>query len=635
MNLEYNNDKILAFDFETSGKLPEYALQPWRVAQKLAWPTSLAVVKKMPSTLRITGGLNPTVKMMREMLEEAVDTDARIGGWNTQFDVMWLLAHGLEDLVFRVKWIDGMLLWRHAIIEPEYETERHKKKSYGLKNFVNEYLPKFAGYADDVDFHSTDPKEREKLHRYNCRDTMFSLRGISMWWNYLLRENPQGLRNALIEADIIPHVAMANLRGLHIDPLAASELQAHLDHEAEKALGKLSGQGVTDKVVRSPTKLAKLLFDDWGLPVLKENTGKKTGNVSRSTDKEVLHELSFKDPRAKVLRDYREALNNKVKFADAPKKSAEYNADDCAHPQAIIFGTYSGRLTYASKQGKGKAARPIGFALHQEKRGKEFRGIITAPAGYTLMEFDAAGQEYRWMALASGDETMLQLCLPGEDPHSYMGAQITHRDYRDLIRLVHEEDKQAGEDRKLGKLGNLSLQYRTSAAKLLTVARVQYNIDMQLPESQKIHRTYLNTYRRVPIYWNKQIAKTKRLGYVETFGGRRVQVIGNWNGKQGWSMESTAINYPIQGTGADQKYLAISVIGPYLRKIGAYFAWDLHDGIYIWVPNDKVDRAAVDIKWMLDNLPYKKAWGYTPSIPLPWDCKYGPSWGMLKEYKFN
>jgi DNA polymerase I-like protein with 3'-5' exonuclease and polymerase domains len=79
--------------------------------------------------------------------------------------------------------------------------------------------------------------------------------------------------------------------------------------------------------------MAKLLFDDGGLPVYKENVGKKTGKTSRSTDKEVLHELAFVDERCKQLRDYREALNNDTKFAQAPLISAEYNGDGRTRPQ--------------------------------------------------------------------------------------------------------------------------------------------------------------------------------------------------------------------------------------------------------------------------------------------------------------
>lgn len=627
----WEDGKFIAFDFETSGIQPEYALQPWRVAQGKAWATSLAVVQKLPGSMfAVSGGLDPTAAHMRAFLERAIDAGQTIVGWNTIFDIQWLLAYGLEDLVMKARWLDGMLLWRHFFIEPEYDMNRGQKRSYGLKQCVAEVLPEHAGYEQDVDFHSTDPAEREKLHRYNVADTKFTLILAKHWYEQL---EPQQRAAALIEAQCLPMAAAANLRGMVVDTLAARELQANLVATAEARLEELAPHGVTETIVRSPVKLGKLIFDEWKLPIVKENTSKLTGKTSRSTDKETLHELAFIDPRAKLLREYREALGNRTKFADTPLKSAAYNEDGRTRPQAIVFGTYSGRLTYASKQGKGVKEVPTGFALHQEKRGAEYRGIVVPPEGYTLVEFDAAGQEFRWMAIASNDPVMLDLCTPGEDPHSYMGARIMRSDYRDLITQVHDDNKDAKAARQLGKVANLSLQYRTSAAKLRSVARVQYSLPMEMNQARNIHSTYQQAYRKVPQYWDKQIAMTRRTGYVETFAGRRVQVKGNWEGTMGWSMGSTAINYRIQGTGADQKYLAMAVLKNKLIKLSAYFAWDLHDGIYLYVPDDKVQKAVVEIRPLLDNLPYARAWGFTPPIPLPWDCKVGKSWGSLKEWK--
>lgn len=629
----WEDSRFVAFDFETTGTLPEYALQPWRVRQGLAWPSSLVWAEKTDQGLKDYGGLNPTKDMMVEMLRGAIDRKQTMVGWNTQFDVQWLLAYDLHDLVFKLRWLDGMLLWRHWFIEPEYDMNRAQKKPYDLKTAVAEVLPKFAGYEEDIDFHDPSPEARAKLHRYNVRDVLFTLRITKHFYNKLA-EFPQRLKAALIEAECIPMIAEANLAGQMVDPLHTRDLQQKLIKDAEVALEELAPHGVTEKIVRSPKQLGELLYDNWKLPVLKENTGKKTGKVTRATDKEVLHELAFIDPRAKTLRAYREALNNKTKFADTPLKSYEYNGDLRTHPQAIIFGTYSGRLTYGSKQGRLKAdIRQTGFALHQEKRGREFRNILMAPPGYTLVEFDAAGQEYRWMAIASGDETMLSLCEPGGDPHSYMGAQINDLEYEVLKSLVKEGDEEAADQRKLGKVANLSLQYRTSARKLRVVARVDYNLPMEMPQAQLIWKTYQLSYPRVPEYWNKQIQLTKARGWVETLAGRRVQVKGNWNGSWGWSMGSTAINYRIQGTGADQKYLAMMLLRPYLRDIGASFAWDLHDGIYFYVPTERLHEAVAHIQPMLDNLPYQKAWGMTPPIPMPWDCKVGASWGDLKDYR--
>jgi DNA polymerase I len=623
--------KLIAFDFETSGTLPEYALQPWR-APRDSWVTSLAVADETGAT----GKLAPSAEDMRGFLQDAIAENVRIVGWNVTFDISWLLAYGLEELVFKCRWLDGMRLWRHYFLEPEYDTTRQNKKSYGLKAAVREILPMMAGYEEDIDFHDTSPEARAKLQKYNEDDTVATLLITEHLWKRLSGAQQ---RAALIEADCLPMVALANLRGMLVDTIAVRELQGFLVGTATDMLMKLAPHGVTEKVIRSPLQLSKLMYDEWKLPVLKENQSAITGKISRSTDKEVLHELAFSDPRAADLRRYREALGNRAKFADAVLASVEYNEDGHTHPEAIVFGTYSGRFTYGSNQ-KDRLSRPMrelqtGFAIHQMKRDAAFKHGIIPPPGYTLMEFDASGQEFKWMAIASGDETMLKLCAPGEDAHCYMGAMVAGHSYSELQAFVQNGNKAAKESRQLGKVANLSLQYRTSARKLRSVARVQYDIPMELPEAQFIHKTYQRTYPGVPTYWGRQIRQTRVTGFVETFAGRRVQVTGNWDGDMGWAMGSTAINYRIQGTGADQKYLALSVIRPYLVSIGAYFAWDLHDGIYLYVPHDKVQRAALDIKHLLDNLPYEKAWGFEPPIALPWDCKTGPSWGTLKEHKFD
>lgn len=637
MTWTWDDAKVVAFDFETSGDLPEYALQPWRVMggqimPGASWITSMSVIRWIDKALVPMGSkLYPSAENIREFLEQAIYNGWTVVTWNGVFDISWCAAYGCGDLIHKVKWLDGMLLWRHLFIEPEYEMDRSKKKSYRLKpEAVEEWVPVMAGYNEDVDYHATDPESLAKLQKYNDKDSVATWCIAKLIWDQLTEKQ----RNAaLIEAECLSLAAEANLRGMPVDTLAAKELTQHLEDTAAKMLEKLAPHGVTEAIVRSPNKLAALLFDEWKLPVYKENTGKKTQKISRSTDKEVLHELAFVDQRCAALRTYRESLNNRTKFAETPLAAASYCGDGRARPAAIVFGTYSGRLTYSSNQGKGVNAKQTGFALHQEKRGSLFRSVITAPPGYTLMEFDAAGQEYRWLAILAKDPAMLQLCLPGEDMHAYMGARIVGADYKTLLVAANVKDSPEEQHRYLGKVANFSLAYRTYPKTFRRMARVQYNIPMELPEAQRIHRTYQNTYTKVPLYWDRQIALTKRCGYAETLAGRRVQVVGDWDGKLGWSMQSTALNYPIQGTGAEQKYLALKAIKSYLSTINAYFAWDLHDGIYLWVPDAMVERAAVEISRMLNNLPYRAEWGFDPPIPLPWDCKYGGGWGALKKWE--
>lgn len=629
----WDDTRFVAFDFETSGTKPEYALQPWRLSRGDFWATSISVIRHQEKRLvPYMSQLFPTVEHMTQFLRQAIINDWVVVTWNGIFDVSILIAYGLRDLVYQVRWLDGLLLWKHLEVDPEYDIDKPKKKSFALKpDAVLRFIPAFADTvgADDVDFHSRDPAELAKLQHYNNRDSVRTLVIAKMIWEQLT----DAQRNAaLIEAEAIPMIAEANLHGMPVDTLFADELAAWLQSTAVKRLEELEPHGLNGPaMVRSPKQLGELMYDVWGLPVLKENTGKKTGKVSRATDKEVLYELAFMDPRCKLLKEYREALNNNTKFAQAPLVSAAYNGDGRTRPQGIMFGTYTGRMTYASKQGKNKGTCQIGFALHQEKRGKEFRGIIQAPPGYTIVEFDAAGQEFRWMAILSGDPNMLQLCLPGEDAHAYMASRIIGMDYRELVTLVAAEDKNAEQNRYLGKVANLSLQYRTYPKTFRKVARVQYDIPIELPEAQRIHRTYQQTYTQVPKYWDRQIQKVKQLGYAETLAGRRVQVVGNWEGSLSWKMEGTALNYPVQGTGGDQKYLALRALKDFIIPAGGYFAWDLHDGLYWFIPDNIVDRVTVEGKQLLDNLPYQEAWGFAPPIPMPWDCKYGKSWGASKK----
>jgi DNA polymerase-1 len=279
----------------------------------------------------------------------------------------------------------------------------------------------------------------------------------------------------------------------------------------------------------------------------------------------------------------------------------------------------------------------IGFALHQEPRNKKFREKVIAPIGYTIVEFDAANQETRWMAELSGDDTMKALCQPGEDMHSFMGSRIdqswTYDGLRTAVKLGN--DKSATNIRYTGKFTNLAYQYRVSAEKSCSVARVQYGIDMTLKEAARIHGIYPRTYPGVPSYWIRQIEKTKKLGYVENLAGRRVEVIGDWSrfSKMRWAMESTSINFPIQSIGADQKYLALACTKNHLTKFSAHFLMDMHDGLLYLCPDDKVKEFMAVMQKTVDNLPYQRAWGYTPTVPMPWDGKSGPSWGTLEGWK--
>ena len=78
------------------------------------------------------------------------------------------------------------------------------------------------------------------------------------------------------------------------------------------------------------------------------------------------------------------------------------------------------------------------------------------------------------------------------------------------------------------------------------------------------------------------------------------------------------------------KELAIAELLPEFNT-DVIYAWDLHDALFLYIRDDARAVATVKrIRNKLDNLPYHRAWGWTPSVALPWDAKLGKTWGSLK-----
>jgi DNA polymerase I-like protein with 3'-5' exonuclease and polymerase domains len=620
--------KFVSFDVETKGLQREYALQPFRALSEQAHLTSYAVCERTQAAdvFMSTGLLQPSVDTLRDFLVTAKTNHTRIVCWNSAFDIAWLIALGLREEVFACQWLDAMLLYRHLTIAPDHILDGCPK-SYGLKAAVARFFPKHAGYADGVDFEDESPDGLQALHKYNRLDSMFTLMLAIRFWDAM---PPDMRRCALIEAACLPMVADTFINGIKVNREAASALDAKLEQDTKVAFVtlKLGNGEVTEKILASPKQLGELMFKQWGL-----QPTRMTASGRYSTDKDSLQHLALTDPRAKLVRDYREASSNRIKFVGSTLASVQYNGDGCTRPAARVYGTYTGRMTYYSKQGKGKEELQTGIALHQWKRAPEYRELIQAPPGHDLLEFDFAGQEFRWMAVNANDPVMIQMCQPGEDAHTYMGARIAGMEYAMLMELVRLKDEYGGNYRQFGKVANLSCSYRIGPAALRQRAATDYGVIMSETQATAMHATYPLTYKQVPEYWQRAIYFGKMHGYAVTLAGRRVQLLPGmkWTGENKWSLESTSINFPIQGAGADQKYLALAVLKDYLPKVQGKFYYELHDGLFVVVPHRHSDRAVVEIRHLLSNLPYKKAWGVDLPIQFPVDAKRGASWGSLEK----
>jgi DNA polymerase I-like protein with 3'-5' exonuclease and polymerase domains len=254
--------------------------------------------------------------------------------------------------------------------------------------------------------------------------------------------------------------------------------------------------------------------------------------------------------------------------------------------------------------------------------------MLLPPEGTALYEADAAGQESRLMAIRCGDQTMLKVFTDNMNFHSMTGSAIIGRDYYEFEDERKAEDG-AGyltEQRQLGKLTNLSCNYRIGGKALSEKAFVNYDTFMTVETGNFLVNTFKRTYPGVPSYWDDVVWDSKKSGYTEVFGGRRYK-LSKWSSDR-WMTESSAINVPIQGAGASMKEIAICEMMQ--KNADCLFALDLHDANFMYVKEDEVKQKSEELDHTLNNIDYSKYWGFTPPIPLPYESNYGSNFSDVK-----
>jgi hypothetical protein len=264
--------KLIGFDIETTGDGDAYGLQPYRVSQGTARITSAAFVDEDGNTL--AAKLEPSIQWLREQLEMAAifPEDAYLIGWNTQFDVSWLIAVGLEKEVRACRWLDGEVFLRAL------RNDTDPNRRYGLKGAVAEYIPDFAGYKEATGVEQNDAGDfnivNDALLQYNILDAKLTAQLGRIFIDALGGTQRMTL-SALIAKSIVP-VAKAWVEGIAIDTDAVDMWEQRAIKDRDERFDEvmsLSGLPDSDreaakKMLASHVQLKKFLHAK-GYPVAK------------------------------------------------------------------------------------------------------------------------------------------------------------------------------------------------------------------------------------------------------------------------------------------------------------------------------------------------------------------------------
>jgi len=625
---------VITLDIETRSldpEHPEYALQPWRVREGLAEISCVGIhdgdekkpylVDKFGLTMQ-EGGFGQANK--------PIPKSSIVCCWNTIFDCSFLYATDwpIQDY----KWIDAKLLCKWV------ENTNDDSVSYSLVNCAKRWLPGWDMLDVFVKLKENEqPQTQDKYWQARCKLDVEATRLIAL--SALIKLTPQQKKSAMIEAANIAPNSMAWVNGLNTNPKYYDEPIPQISREMAEIECRLGvsnayyknteacygGKGWTpSKILRSPKQLGDLLYEKWKLPCTVY-----TNTDAPSTAKAALTYLADEEENVLEILAWRSLNTRLTKFCQSPGKARKYLSSSVLHPEPKIFSTYTGRYTYGSKCDK---KWPIAMALHQMPRGKEVRRMVEAPEDKILVEFDASGQEARLLAELGNVETMLRLFQEGKKFHAVTGAAIAGLNYDNFMKLYKEgSDAVAGPEGfyYCGKYVNLSNQYRVGAKKSRIIARVQYGLKKDILTIKTWQQAYHRTHPGVKQYWDWAIKQAKLNGYAETLAGRRCAIT-EWGGDMTWKSESTAINFPIQGSGGDMKNLGIATLAREYPDV--VFAYDLHDGLFYWLPREASSKELMlDMRETLNNLDYKDAWSWSPRIPLPWDVAVGVHWGEMRE----
>jgi DNA polymerase I len=332
-----------------------------------------------------------------------------------------------------------------------------------------------------------------------------------------------------IERPLLPVLVHMETCGVELDTELLTKLskQWHfeLDEIANQARNVLSDykvENVSELNLGSPKQLAKTLFEDLKLPVLKK------GKTGPSTDVSVLEELSKSHPFPKLLLEWRELQKLISTYVD---------------PLPLLIDSRSGRLHTSYMQtiastGRLSSVNPnLQNIPIRTERGRKLRDAFRARDGYKLVGIDYSQIELRLLAHVSKDETLLQAFFDDADIHSRTAALI----------LGKEENEVSPDDRRMAKTINFGIIYGQTAfglAKTLGISRT---------EAADFIEQYKKTYPGIVTYMEQAISDAQKAKVSTTLTGRKRPLpdIDSKNPMLRQMAERMAINTPLQGTAAD------------------------------------------------------------------------------------
>ena len=366
--------------------------------------------------------------------------------------------------------------------------------------------------------------------------------------------------------------------GVRLDLAALRRFRNELEGEiirVEMEIRTFTGAGIN---LASPKQVGEFLFNDLAI----DPTVKRTPRGQFPTNEELLLKLRDRHPVIDLILDWRACVKLKNTYVDRLPEHIS-PVDGRIHTTFNQAFTDTGRLSSSEPNLQNVPVR--------SDRGQRIRAAFVARGpGWQLLSADYSQVELRLMAAMSGDATLIEAFLRGEDIHAQTAAAVFG------IPVAEVTPRQ----RAYCKMVNFGIIYGISSFGLGSRLRIPRK------EAQTLIETYFAHYPAVKAYMEKSIVEARTRGYAQTLFGRRRNIpeISSRNATTRAAAERIAINMPIQGSAADIIKFAMVRIDRALREqqLKTRLILQIHDELLFDVPDEEVEMVKPIIRSAMENV---------------------------------
>ncbi len=391
-----------------------------------------------------------------------------------------------------------------------------------------------------------------------------------------------------VELPLVEVLRNMEKRGFRIDAKILTDFGEDFAKKQDELSEEIFADAGERFNINSPKQLAKVLFENMGIPYPKKSR-------TYSTSAEILELLVKKYPIASKVLRYRYYAKLNSTYVDGLRKLADRNG--IVHTEFRQTLTATGRLSSVEPNLQNIPVR--------QEEGRKLRAAFVASEGNVLTSADYSQIELRLMAHFSGDEKMVDAYRNNEDIHTSTAAEVFGVDKKDVTRDMRREAKAV----------NFGIIYGISDFGL------GENLGLSTHQAREYIAKYFEKFSGVKAYLDRAVKVAKENGCATTLLGRirKIPELISSNYVTRQFGERVAMNMPLQGSAADIIKIAMINVEKALAGMKSKLILQIHDELIVDTAPDEQEEVKRILKENMES-------AAELLVPLTVDVGQGKSW---------